>query len=152
MAKGPDDLPRYFRDIHVAALASPYARALSLTLLKWPEIRRRRRAARLDPIRRAVAAIGAPAQATRDATAMLLSPSGLDASWPMHELYGLPLARIPHVIAATVIVEQLQIRVVAKKNSKKPRETSRCLQWPLNSNDRTVCACVAADHLLREVS
>ena len=99
------------------ALASPYTRALSLTLLKWPEIRRRRRAVRLDAIRRAVAAIGAPAQATRDATAMLLSLSGLDASWPMHELYGLPLKRIPNVIANTVtlIVEQLQTQAQAKR-------------------------------------
>lgn len=117
VAQGPEDLPRYFRDIHAMALASPYTRALSLTLLKWPEIRRRRRAVRLDAIRRAVAAIGAPAQATRDATAMLLSLSGLDASWPMHELYGLPLKRIPNVIANTVtlIVEQLQTQAQAKR-------------------------------------
>jgi AcrR family transcriptional regulator len=110
VAQGPDDLPRYFRDVHAAALASPYTRALSLMLLKWPQIRQHRRAARLDAIRKAVADIGAPADATRDATAQLLALSGLDASWPMHELYGLPLERIPHVIANTVqlIVEQLK--------------------------------------------
>ena len=116
VAQGPDDLARYFRDIHTAALATPYTRALSLMLLKWPEIRQRRRTGRLDAIRQSVAAIGAPAPATRDATAMLQSLSGLDASWPMHELYGLPLERIPNVIADTVtlIVEQLRSQVRRK--------------------------------------
>ena len=112
VAQGPDDLPRYFRDIHTMALANPYTRALAITLLKWPEVRQRRRTGRLDAIRRSVAAIGAPVQATQDATAILLSLSGLDASWPMHDLYGLPLERIPDVIANTVrlIVEQLQLQ------------------------------------------
>jgi hypothetical protein len=61
-----------------------------------------------------VKAIGAPAKATRDATAMLLSLSGADASWPMHDQYGLPLARIPDVIANTVqlIVDQLKAQVL----------------------------------------
>jgi hypothetical protein len=55
-----------------------------------------------------VKAIGAPKKATEDATAMLLSLSGADASWPMHD-HGLPLDRIPDVIANTVslIVKQL---------------------------------------------
>lgn len=116
VAQGPEDLPRYFRDIHAMALASPYTRALSLTLLRWPEFRQRRRSGRLDAIRRSVAAIGAPAEATQGATAMLLSLSGLDASWPMHDLYGLPLQRIPDVIANTVrlIVEQLQSQAPKK--------------------------------------
>ena len=41
---------------------------------------------------------------------MLLSLSGLDASWPMHEQYGLPLERIPDVIANTVqlVIEDLR--------------------------------------------
>ncbi len=117
VAEGPEDLPRYFRDIHAMALASPYTRALSITLLKWPEFRQQRRAVRLDAIRRAVADIGAPSQATQDATAMLLSLSGLDASWPMHNLYGLSLERIPDVIANTVrlIVEQLQSQTLKKR-------------------------------------
>jgi hypothetical protein len=76
----------------------------------WKEVRQRRRAARLEAVRRAVAAIGAPKQATEDATAMLLSLSGADVSWPMHDTYGLPLGRIPDVIANTVqlIVDQLK--------------------------------------------
>ena len=116
VAQGPDDLPRYFREIHARVLATPHTRALAFTLLKWPEIRQKRRAARLDAIRRSVAAIGASRRATEDATAMLLGLSGLDASWPMHELYGLPIDRIPDVIANTVrlIVEQLQAQVAAK--------------------------------------
>ena len=133
VAQGPDDLARYFRDIHTAALASPYTRALSLMLLKWPEIRQRRRAGRLDAIRKAVAAIGAPAQATRDATAQLLSLSGLDASWPMHDPYGLPLERIPHVIANTVtlIVEQLKSQARRKPHARSgARTVSRAIQQP----------------------
>ena len=40
---------------------------------------------------------------------MLLSLSGADASWPLHD-HGLPLDRIPDVIAGTVqlIVDQLK--------------------------------------------
>lgn len=116
VAQDPDDLPRYFRDIHAAALQSAH-RAVTLALLRWPEIRQPRRAQRLDAIRRAVAAIGAPRKATEDATAMLLSLSGLDASWAMHDLYGLPIARIPDVIANTVrlIVEQLQSQAAARR-------------------------------------
>ena len=58
------------------ARASPLTRALSLTAIKWPEIRQQRRKERLDAIRRVVAAIGAPAWATEDATANQFSLSG----------------------------------------------------------------------------
>ncbi len=46
---------------------------------------------------------------------MLLSLSGADASWPLHD-HGLPLDRIPDVIANVVdlIVTQLRTRVVAQ--------------------------------------
>jgi AcrR family transcriptional regulator len=111
LADGPDDLARYFHDIHANALTTPVARALATaSSTVWKEIRQRRRAARLDAIRAAVAAIGAPPEATEDATAMLLSLSGADASWPLHDLYGLPLDRIPGVIAHTVqlIVDDLR--------------------------------------------
>jgi len=110
VAQGPDDLSRYFREIHSKALASPVSRALSMTVVRWPEVRQKRRAERLDAIRRAVAEIGAPPRATEDATAMLLGLSGADASWRMHDLYGLPLERVPSVIANTVelIVDQLK--------------------------------------------
>jgi AcrR family transcriptional regulator len=118
LAAGPDDLVRYFRDIHANALKTPLTRALATCpSLVWKQVRQRRRAARLEAIRGAVAAIGAPKQATEDATAMLLSLSGADASWPMHDTYGLPLDRIPEVIANTVqlIVDQL------KSQATKPR-------------------------------
>jgi AcrR family transcriptional regulator len=110
LADGPDDLARYFRDIHTNALKTPLSRALATSPgAVWKEVRQRRRAVRLDAIRRSVEAIGAPRQATEDATAMLLSLSGADASWPMHDTYGLALERIPDVIANTVqlIVDQL---------------------------------------------
>jgi AcrR family transcriptional regulator len=112
MAQGPDDLPRYFRDIHAVALNSPH-RAVAVALLQWPEVRQPRRAPRLDAIRRSVAAVGAPTMPTKDATTVLLSLSGLDASWSMHVLYGLPIERIPDAIANTVrlVVEDLRTQV-----------------------------------------
>ena len=108
LASGPDDLPRYFRDIHAMALKHPLTRALAASRGgAWQEVRHRRRVKRLDAIRNAVKAIGAPTKAT-GATAMLLSLSGADASWPLHD-HGLPLERIPDVIVNTValIIEQL---------------------------------------------
>jgi len=117
VAQGPDDLPRYFREIHSLALGSPVSRALSLTVLRWPEVRQKRRAERLDAIRRAVKKIGAPRRATQDATAVLLGLSGADASWRMHDLYGLPLKRTPGAIADVVelIVENLKQQAVSER-------------------------------------
>ena len=122
VAAGPEDLARYFREIHANALSSPLSRALATSATPvWKEVRQKRRTRRLDAIRSAVKAIGAPAPLTEDATAMLLSLSGADAAWPMHDLYGLPLSRIPDVIANTVtlIVEQLQSRAAERA----PRST-----------------------------
>jgi AcrR family transcriptional regulator len=112
LAAGPDDLPRYFRDIHTLALKNRLSWVLATNPKLSGELRQKRRAERLDAVRRAVAAIGAPARETEDATAMLLSLSGADASWPLHNLYGLPLKRIPDVIATTVemIVDRLRSR------------------------------------------
>jgi len=113
LAAGPDDLPRYFRDIHAMALLHPLTRVIAASRSGvWQEVRDRRRVQRLDAIRVAVKAIGAPPAETADATTMLLSLSGADASWPLHD-HGLPLERIPDVIANTValIVSQLQDRV-----------------------------------------
>jgi AcrR family transcriptional regulator len=110
LCEGPADLARYFRDIHAMALQHPLTRALASSRNGvWKEVRQRRRTKRLDAIRKAVKAIGAPPKATADATAMLLSLSGADASWPLHD-HGLPLDRIPDVIAGTVqlIVDQLK--------------------------------------------
>jgi hypothetical protein len=62
---------------------------------------------------------------------MLLGLSGADASWPLHDRYGLPLERIPDVIANTVrlIVEQLQSRAAegssASTGPRNERERSR---------------------------
>jgi hypothetical protein len=98
-AARPDDLPRYFREIHANALASQLSRALATSSGEvWQTVRRSRRSKRLEAIRVAVEAVGAPAQAT----AMVLRLSGADASWPLHDSYGLPLERIPDVIAHTV--------------------------------------------------
>lgn len=101
LASGPGDLPRYFRDIHAMALKHPLTRAIVARGGVWRDVRQRRRAGRLEAIRSAVAAVGAPARATEEATAMLLSLSGADAAWPLHD-HGLPLDRIPDVIAETV--------------------------------------------------
>ena len=113
VAQGPDDLARYFRDIHANALKSPIARALAeFRSPAWIEVRQRRRKPRLDAIRRSVKEIGAPKRDTEDATAMLLILSGAEICWPMHETYGLPIERIPDRIAATVqlIVDDLKAK------------------------------------------
>ncbi len=111
-AQGPDDLARYYRDVHAMALASPLTRALlkSKGTAEWQAIREQRRSERLEAIRRAVERVGAPQRETDDATAMLLSLAGADASLPLHDVYGLPLDRVPDVIANTVqlIIDQLR--------------------------------------------
>jgi AcrR family transcriptional regulator len=128
VASGPDDLARYFRAIHANALSIPLSRALATSSgTLWKEVRQQRRSARLDAIRRAVAEIGAPRRATQDATAMLLSLSGADASWPLHDLYGLPLDRIPDVIASTVqlIVDQLKAQARRQPSREQPGQRKR---------------------------
>lgn len=117
VAQNADDLPRYFRDIHRMALASPITRALAYNTINWSEIRQRRRHDRLQAIRRAVEGVGAPRKATQNATALLLSLSGADASWPLHDLYGLPLDRVPDVIAGNVrlIIEDLKLQKAKEK-------------------------------------
>src|SRR5450755_3927418 len=82
LCAGPDDIVRYFRDIHRMALQHPFSRVLLSDRRMWRAIREQRRAKRLDAIRQAVKAIGAPPRPTEEATAMLLSLSGADASWP----------------------------------------------------------------------
>jgi AcrR family transcriptional regulator len=124
LAEGADDLPRYFRDIHANALTTPLTRTLATaTGGIWPEVRQTRRRARLDAIRRSVEGIGAPARATEDATAMLFGLSGADASWPLHDQYGLPVERIPDVIANTVrlIIKELKSQTVT--DAARPTET-----------------------------
>lgn len=113
LASGPDDLPRYFHDIHQMALQHPISRILASDKGVGRKVRLLRRAKRLDAIRNAVAAIGAPPRETADATAMLLSLSGADASWPLHD-HGLPIERIPDVIRNTVELIVNQLRSMAK--------------------------------------
>lgn len=113
LASGPDDLPRYFRDIHAMALRHPLTRVIAAGSGVWTDVRQRRRVKRLYAIGKAVKTIGASPKATADATAMLLSLSGADSSWPLHD-HGLPLERIPDVIANTValIIAQLQEQAI----------------------------------------
>jgi AcrR family transcriptional regulator len=133
VASGPDDLSRYFREIHAKALINPISRVLATSSSQvWQEVRQRRRTKRLDAIRQAVKAIGAPTEATEDATAMLLRLAGADASWPLHDVYGLPLDRLPDVMANTVelIVGQLKAQAAdqvgknAKRSPPKPRKSA----------------------------
>ena len=119
VAEGPDDLARYFHDIHENALKSPLSRALATAPSPvWREVRQRRRAGRLDAIRRSAAAIGAPRRATEEATATLVSMAGADFSWMMHDC-GLPLDRIPGTIARTVQLIVDDLRAVA---ARRPRQ------------------------------
>jgi AcrR family transcriptional regulator len=114
VAKGPDDLPRYYRYIHKLGLAHPITRALTSSKGVWKEVRASRRAARLEAIRQAVKSIGAPARATADATAMLLSLAGGDAGWALYD-QGLPKARVPDAIAHTVKLIIDDLRKCARK-------------------------------------
>jgi AcrR family transcriptional regulator len=114
LASGPDDLPRYFRDIHRVAIKHPISRALTSAKGVWREVRASRRAARLEAIRNAVKAIGAPKRATEDATAVLLSLSGGDATWTLHD-QGLPLERVPDAVAHIVALIVADLRGKAKK-------------------------------------
>jgi hypothetical protein len=84
----------------------------------WREVRQRRRAQRLDAIRRSVSEIGAPRRVTEDATALLLTLSGADASWTMHD-HGLPLDRVPGAIAHTVQLIVDDLRAAAATQRKK---------------------------------
>lgn len=117
IVEGPDDLVRYFRDIHANALAQPVSRALASNPNPvWQEIRQRRRADRLDSIRRAVAAIGAPKRDTENATAILLQMAGADFSFPLADTHGLAIKRVPDAIAHTVqlIVDDLRARAAGR--------------------------------------
>lgn len=114
LASGPDDLPRYYRDIHRMGLKHPITRVLATGGGVWRDMRATRRAARIESIKRAVKAVGAPARPTADATAMLLSISGADASWSMHD-HGLPLDRVPDALAQTVSLILDDLRKKARK-------------------------------------
>lgn len=113
LAAGPEDLPRYYRDIHRMGLKHPITRVLATGGGVWRDMRATRRAARIESIRRAVKAVGAPPRATAEATAMLLTLSGADASWSMHD-HGLPIERVPDAIARMVTLVLGDLRKKAR--------------------------------------
>lgn len=120
-ASGPDDLARYYRDIHRMGLQHPVSRVLTARRTGiWHEVRQRRRGKRLDAIRSAVRAIGAPPRVTEDTLAVLLALSGGDASWMVHD-QGLPIERVPDAIAAAVqvIVDDLKSQARSKRRGQK---------------------------------
>lgn len=115
LASGPDDLARYYREIHAAGLLHPATRALAFSRSgAWGEVRKHRRKKRIEAIRASVKEIGAPRRATEDATALLLALSGADASWALAD-YGLPHERIPDAIASTVMLIVGQLKAEARK-------------------------------------
>lgn len=103
------------RDIHRMAIKHPISRALTSAKGVWREVRASRRAARLDAIRKAVKAIGAPKRATEDATAVLLSLSGGDASWTLVD-QGLAVERVPDAIAHMVELVVDDLRKKARRS------------------------------------
>ncbi|WP_164156253.1 TetR/AcrR family transcriptional regulator [Sandarakinorhabdus rubra] len=109
LCAGPDDLVRYFRDIHRQALKHPITRSLAFGRGAWRTVRDRRRVDRLAAVRQAVEAIGAPADATRQAAAMLLSLSGADAAFRLLD-HGLAVEEAPDVIANMVALIVGQLR------------------------------------------
>jgi AcrR family transcriptional regulator len=132
LAEGPDDLPRYYREVHTHALRSPLTRAFTRTNSDVVrELRQRRRAERLQAVRDAVAAIGAPAETTDDATAVLLAMAGAEHAWTIHE-QGLPVDRVPDAIARTVhaIVEDLRSQASEPGTA---REVALATSSPLRS-------------------
>jgi AcrR family transcriptional regulator len=110
---GPEDLPRYYRYIHKLGLKHPISRALASSKGVWAEVRASRRGARLEAIRRAVKAVGAPPRATAEATAVLLSLAGADASWALVD-HGLPKERAPDAIARVVELVLADLRKAGK--------------------------------------
>lgn len=124
-ARGPEDLARYFLEVHTLALASPLTRVFLAHRGdgEWEAIRAQRRAERLEAIRSAVEQIGAPSPETEDAVAMLLGLSGADASLPLHDVHGLPLERVPSVLAHTVelIVADLRRHAARRPTSESDR-------------------------------
>jgi AcrR family transcriptional regulator len=98
-----DQLPDHYRTIHRAALASPLTGALvGQTGSEWRDVRARRRAERLHAIRSLVLSIGAPADLTTDATAVLLTLAGAEVSIIMRDQIGLEEERIPDAVAHSV--------------------------------------------------
>ena len=111
-----DDLPGHYRAIHQAALDSPFTEALVSRSGELRQVRSRRRADRLEAVRRVVADIGAPVDCTEDATAVLLSLAGGEVTLFLRDQAGLAPDRIPDALAHTVelIVADLRQAVTAQ--------------------------------------
>ncbi len=98
-----DDLPDHFRRIHEKALGDPLAAALiKHGGAEWEEVRARRRADRLEAVRRTIAEIGAPAAPTAQATAAILALAGAEVSLTMRDELGLDAGEIPDALAYAV--------------------------------------------------
>lgn len=109
-----DELPAHYATIHRRALEDPLSRALlSQRSSDWKRVRQRRRAERLEAVRRSVASIGAPPQPTEDTTAMLLVLAGGEISLAMRDDHGLPDDRIISTIVDTVEAALDRLRAVA---------------------------------------
>ena len=112
-----DDLADHYRTIHQAALDSPFTEALVSRSGEWRQVRSRRRVARLEAIRRVVAAIGAPPGRTEEATAVLLSLAGGEVTLLLRDQAGLAADRIPDALAHTVELIVADLRQVAAGES-----------------------------------
>ncbi|MEO1060372.1 MAG: hypothetical protein AAFZ07_03060 [Actinomycetota bacterium] len=98
-----DDLPEHYRLIHARAIRGEVStNLLNQTSEAWRAVRAERRADRLDAVRRCVEGIGAPREATDDATAMLLVLAGGEISVTMRDQFDVDIERIPDIVADTV--------------------------------------------------
>ncbi|MEM9562318.1 MAG: TetR/AcrR family transcriptional regulator [Actinomycetota bacterium] len=99
----PADLPDHYRRIHRSALESPLAAALMQAGgAEWQEIRSRRRADRLDAVRRVATGIGAPDAETERVTAILLALAGAEVTLSMRDQLGIDPDDIPEALAYAV--------------------------------------------------
>ncbi|MEL6985149.1 MAG: hypothetical protein AAFO29_22140 [Actinomycetota bacterium] len=108
-----DDLADYYRTIHQVALDSPVTEALVSRPGEWRQVRSRRRADRLEAVRQVVADIGAPAERTEEATAVLLSLAGGEVTLLLRDQGGLAPDRIPDALAHTVELIVADLRQAA---------------------------------------
>ena len=115
-----DDLPDHYRTIHRAAVNSPFTEALVSRSGEWRQVRSRRRADRLEAVRRVVADIGAPAEHTEDATAMLLALAGAEVTLLLRDQAQLAADRIPETLAHTVELIVADLRQAAAREDGKP--------------------------------
>ncbi|MEM7339626.1 MAG: hypothetical protein AAF467_13315 [Actinomycetota bacterium] len=84
------DLHEHYRRIHLSAQTSPLAIAfITQAGQEWQDVRRARRADRLQAVRDSVEAVGAPDGATAQATAMLMALAGAEITMIMREQFAI---------------------------------------------------------------